>query len=265
MPPTKNEIESQLEQSLREQEDKQKAIDETRELLKKADQRKKENPDERSRWSLTVANLEMALYSNKRALTVADNQVITLKRKLEAFENRFDTKEVTPNLAQEVPMQYETPLTHAPASSDSQTIQNRIDAVVQRALNTPLFKIKDIPQDEARLLRAFLDSPNSGKLSRAAHDDLKKRVSIIERSQSGAMTQPGGGETLLNNNIMTIIRKCANLQYSDLTIKDINVLKNYHQELLRKTDLTDNDKARLDGIEKANSEIRNILSRWLNF
>jgi hypothetical protein len=254
-------LQDQLEQCRKDHDLKIDAINETRELLIKADQKKKDNPGERNRWSNTVSNLEATLYSNKRALTVVENQLIVLKRKLASLENRSTMAEVAHGAFQTEPEQHEYPTAAPPTFPGTASVQDRIDALIQHALDLPLFKIQEITRDECRLLRAFLDSPNSGKLPPNVLKELQKRVAIIERSQSGTNAKAGGFAT--QQNISAILQKCFNSDYMGLTLSEINQLKNYYEELVEQGYLEDSDKIRFSAAEKAMNEIRIILTRWL--
>ena len=115
-----------------------------------------------------------------------------LKRKLDRWNDVPIPDEVPPIVAENEPFQNES-FPNSPSAPPS--IQDRIDTIVQNALDMPLFKINEITQDEYRLLRAFLESPNSGKVHPNALNELKKRVSIIERSQTGTVSQSKANET----------------------------------------------------------------------
>ena len=65
MPETRQELEQQLEKHQQDKTTNEQAIRETVKLLKKADQRRRANPAEKSKWGRTLDNLEDTL-SEKR-------------------------------------------------------------------------------------------------------------------------------------------------------------------------------------------------------
>jgi len=265
MEETRENIQNQLQGILIEQEDEIRALDETRTLLKRADQKKKENPQEKKRWGATVTQLEAALFGHKRALTVLDNKVLNLRKKLDRAGNRSPLSVTVLEPIIESAKEDLSPPIATPSHSSPLTVQDRIDTIIKRTLDIPIIKIKDISQEDYRLVRAFLESPSSRKLNYADLTELKKRVSIIERNQSPASSHGTGIEKSTPKKISTILQKCANLQYTELTIGEINLLKNFYQEQLEKEGQGLGKEVSSQESEKAVREIRNILNRWLNF
>ena len=170
MPDTLDQLEKLLAQQRAEKLRSEEAVAETRTLLERADERRKNATTDRARWDRTLDNLENTLAEQKRMVTVCESRITQTTRKIENGDYRKDAgiEDDTPSISVNV----------LPESISPRDAQEAVD----RILKMHIIHIQSVPGSDYRLAKVFLDSSAVSTLSGEKLRELRRRISILDKS-----------------------------------------------------------------------------------
>ena len=148
MPDTRQELEFQLRKFQGDKRTNEEAIRETRTLLGKADKRRRDDPDEKSKWGQTLDNLETTLSEKKRMLTVCETSIQQITRKLKQGDYVDDESEEE---KPEEPAVTDVAEESEPMSVPENLSLDDLKAAVKRILSTHIIKVHSIDELDFRL------------------------------------------------------------------------------------------------------------------
>jgi cysteinyl-tRNA synthetase len=199
---TEEEFMQELAALTREQEETVANLIRVRDLLDRADQRKKNNPSEARSWNKKLDNLEESLLSEKSRLARCEQNIRYTRRKLEEFKTKPEAP-VPGTPGDDTTFEEATHEALAHQEKDAVDASLEEAALLQTALET---QKEDSPQDHiTRALARRVDHYKSGKPSPATTESQQS----LRRQQH-----------LLRD----IIQKCNPEQIGAVTLNEIHLI-----------------------------------------
>lgn len=269
MPETWQELEQQLEKHQQDKTTNEQAIRETVKLLKKADQRRRANPAEKSKWGRTLDNLEDTLSEKKRLLTSSDTNIQQISRKL---ENGDYAPEDAEDGVEEPEANTEATVPSGHMSVPENLSLDDLKAAVRRVLSIHIIKIHTVSDLDVKLAAALLASRAAKNLSSEDTVELRKRLNILGKKRAASLrstppppsakvedSQPESQDDgRIQQTMQSALKKCTEKNMSAMTLEEIEVLAIYRDALLKKE--TDASKGLAPVIQDALKVINERLS-----
>ena len=247
------------------------AIAETNALLEKVDRRRRENPGDRRRWDSRANDLEEALIDSRRRLSVAEQRIVDLNREIDSRPGAVESAvaaadEKTASIhvpSDDGARPAEVGVSEKDSKAQGMEVVKRVREAAQQLLDTPRFKLSDLPLQELVLAKMFRESKASASMGKARLEELTQRIKICERSveHRGRPSRPlpSRSERRQQLLIRRALEKCRTNQLGALTLHEIEIIIGCYDLLVQKVH-RGRDDDRLLGL--INDAIDKVCASW---
>lgn len=223
---TKNEIREELAVLVQEQAETQANLLRVRELLERADQRKKDNPEEARNWNKKLDRLEETLLREKSRLARCEQDIVAAHRNLEDIERK-----------------QEAPAPDAPG-------EDTFEGATRRALAHQEEDTVDASLEEAALVRTALESREEARPEDHITRALARRVEQY-KSEPDAARETQRGLRRKQHLLRDAIEKCVSDQIGTVTLDEIHLLTNCYAIVRERDSESEEDRRLSEVLEQA--------------
>ncbi len=245
---TEEEFMQELAVLTREQEETLSNLIRVRDLLDRADQRKKDNPSDARSWNKKLDNLEESLLREKSRLARCEQDIRYTRSKLEEFKTKPDA-----------------PVPDAPGDDPT------FEEATHEALAHQEKDAVDASLEEAGLVQTALESQDDDDPEDHIKRVLVRRVQLYKNGNSSTPTVSQRDLRRQQHLLRNVIKKCTPEQIGTVTINEIHLVVNCYAIMTERATISEEDRRLCEVIEQVVMrlyhqcgplmELRDVLSK----